>query len=532
VPEVFEQLFCDGLMLVEARWPNMNFPEQLWERECWAASGTGSRYGKMVDPKLAATGVDWTGAVAVLSVAHQFRTWTRKVLSHEKGSDTFTYKKDLDPITSYADKTRQWEDDNYYLFGKLEALDTPGEWFLDQDAMELYLWSPSGTPENHVIDYKARDLAFQAQGIAFVELAGITFMGTTLSLDDCRHCLVEGCKFLYPAYSREFNDPSLVRKPVETLISGEGNVFRNNYLAFAQVTGLNLHGSGNLAENNIVHDVAWTGQGFAIYLLTTSREGNVLTRNTAYNTGYSVLRLSGQGNWEVSYNHLHHSALRAKDCAVIQTGGWDITGSIIHHNWVHDCYPTGKHPGGLQGGLGIRGDDQTRGLTVHHNVVWNCGRDGIIVKGDTNRIYNNTVFDIGSNGLEGNYISMHTEKEPYKPWRFQMPLLEVQNLNSHIANNAALNISGDRKRTPFTPEENLLTNFYGKVLLLADPGNFDFTPAEGSPLIEAGTPIPGFTDGYVGKAPDIGAYEVGDKWKAGAGRHVVADILCPGRKRS
>ena len=47
-------------------------------------------------------------------------------------------------------------------------------------------------------------------------------------------------------------------------------------------------------------------------------------------------------------------------------------------------------------GQGIRGDDMTRGLTVHHNVVWDCGMTGIIVKGGANRIFNNTIFD-GSN---------------------------------------------------------------------------------------------------------------------------------------
>jgi hypothetical protein len=327
---------------------------------------------------------------------------------------------------------------------------------------------------------------------------------------------VESCRLEYPVCSREFNDPSLEKEPAETHISGDHNVIRKNYVVFAQVTGIGITGSNNLVENNIVHEVAWTGQGFAIYMNTTTPEGNIITRNTCYNTGYSVFRLSGMGNWEASFNYVHHAALRAKDCAVIQTGGWRIRGSIIHHNWVHDCYPMGNHPGGLKGGLGIRGDDQTRALTVHHNVVYNCGRDGIIVKGDTNLVYHNTVFNIGSNNLEGNYISLHTVKEPYKPWRYQVPLLEVQNPHSRVFNNAAHIISGDAKRTPFTPEENLVSNYYGKELMLTNPEQFDFTPAPGSPLIDAGTHIPGYTNGYKGDAPDIGAYEVGDTWKAGA----------------
>ena len=63
----FPQLFVDGHMMVEARWPNRRFPEELWDVSKWATAGKGSRYGKMVDPELARTGIDWTGARATLS---------------------------------------------------------------------------------------------------------------------------------------------------------------------------------------------------------------------------------------------------------------------------------------------------------------------------------------------------------------------------------------------------------------------------------------------------------------------------------
>jgi hypothetical protein len=50
-----------------------------------------------------------------------------------------------------------------------------------------------------------------------------------------------------------------------------------------------------------------------------------------------------------------------------------------------------------------------------------------------------------------------------------------------------------------------------------DIKNLDFRPRPDSKLIDAGRIIPGFTDGYKGKAPDIGAYEFGAApWKAGA----------------
>lgn len=517
VDSLFEQLFSDGIMMLEARWPNMSFPDQLWDRSCWAKSGKGSIYGIMVDEELSKSGIDWTGALAVLNVAHQFVTWTRVVKSHGAGNNSFTYEKDLQPITSYADKTRQWEDDVYYLTGKLEALDIPGEWYLDRENKELYFLAPDGkNPGEKEVSFKFRDYAFDITDKEHIRLSGFEFFGNAVKLSNVNHSLVENCSFTYPTFSREFMDPSAKKLQAETVIIGNNNIFRRNHIAFSQMSGLMVRGAGNIIDNNIIHDVAWNGQGFAIQLLANG-DGNIISRNTAYNTGYSVIQPSGSGKYEVKYNHFHHAALVSKDCAIIQTGNPEITGSVIHHNWVHDCFATGDHPGGLKGGLGIRGDDQTRGLTVHHNVVWNCGRDGIIVKGDSNRVFHNTVFNIGSNNLEGNYISLHTEPEPYKPWRKQAPLLEIQNLNSIVINNAAFNIVGDRERNPFTPTENMIANYLGKDLKLKDPIHSDFSPIPGSPLIDAGIVIQGFTENYQGKNPDIGAYEYGDTyWKPGA----------------
>jgi hypothetical protein len=63
---------------------------------------------------------------------------------------------------------------------------------------------------------------------------------------------------------------------------------------------------------------------------------------------------------------------------------------IWHHNWVHDC-----------AAKCMRGDDFTTGLAMHHNVIFNCGMPvsdgqgqsfGVVLKGDHNRFYANTVF--------------------------------------------------------------------------------------------------------------------------------------------
>jgi len=44
---------------------------------------------------------------------------------------------------------------------------------------------------------------------------------------------------------------------------------------------------------------------------------------------------------------------------------------------------------------------------------------------------------------------------------------------------------------------------------LYHPGDFDFQLKPGSPAVDAGMELPTITDGFTGKAPDLGAYELG-----------------------
>jgi len=521
----FAQIFLDGRMMVEARWPDMR-PDQILDPTTWAHAGKGSRYGKMVDPNLAKTGVDFTGALATLNVAHQFFTWTRRVAGHDKGGDTFTYDRDLPGITHYADKTRQWEDDRYYLSGKLEVLDSPHEWFLDAKTRTLYLWAPDGrSPAGRCVEAKVRDYAIDAAGADYVELRGLHFFAATFRFRKCSHCVVDGCHVRFASYSREALERAARRSATpRTQMSGSHNTIRRCSIGHASNTGLSISGAHNLVEDNVIHDVCWNGSldHSALKLGQLGRDrpknsGCVVRRNTLFNAGNAILHFIGQGGYVVEYNHVYNGGLCCKDVALVYTGGPWVAGSVVRYNWVHGCYTEGRHADGLRGGLGIRGDDQTRGLTVHHNVVWDCGRDGIIVKGDNNRVYNNTVLNIGTKARPGNYVNLHTAPEPKKWWRKQHPLLKVQNANSEVFNNAALTVTRDNRKRPFPAGRNNSNNFRGRELMLAGPGKLDFRPRAGSPLIDAGKVIPGFTDGYKGKAPDVGAYEHGGEfWKAGA----------------
>jgi hypothetical protein len=87
-----EQVFVGDEMMVEARWPNMKFPEQLWNKKNnWRSAAKGSKQGRMVSPALKETDIDWTGATAVLNISHQWWTWTSEVTHYDRENNVFHY---------------------------------------------------------------------------------------------------------------------------------------------------------------------------------------------------------------------------------------------------------------------------------------------------------------------------------------------------------------------------------------------------------------------------------------------------------
>jgi len=515
-----EQLFVGSRMMVEARWPNIDLETQLLERKVWRGTVEGSRYGLIKDPGLVETDVDWTGAHITLNVAHQFFTWTRKVSSHSKGEDTLTYRKDLKGITHYANHRAGWEDDYYFLSGKLEALDRPTEWFYDDKKKLLYFYAPDGKdPSTLDVRYRVCQYGVSGKDLRHVEITGIDFFSCTFNFEKCSDMLIDRCCIRFPTYSRHVRSwqPSY-----RTGISGSHNVIKNCAISYASHEGLRVSGSSNLIENCLIHDVCWLGSlGYAG--LNVIGEANISRYNTIYNGGNALLICRG-GNQRVEYNHIYNGGRLCRDVSLIYTSLPECCGTVIHHNWVHGCFTEGFRGHGHMGGMGIRGDDQTRGLTIHHNVVWDCGIHGIVVKGDENRVFNNTIFDVGPrnaaerNELNSKHLLIPTRAESKKPWLKQFPFLKKQNANSVFYNNAVGNIVWRTEPLPISDKitHNLEFKACTSDTWLVDPDNMDFRPRKGSPLVDAGRSIPGFKNAYQGNSPDIGAYEYGvEPWSAG-----------------
>jgi hypothetical protein len=525
------QLFVNGRMMIEARWPNQPF-DKRWDTDTWRTAGEGSAYGRIVDHALGETGIDWSGSLAVLNIG-SFITYLRRIDQYTTGSDILDYPKTMGTRLEQQVKPKAGYD-HYYMMGKLEALDSAGEWYQDSETRTLYCWMLDWKhPATHGVEGKVRDYAVTMKNQQYVEISGFHFFATTFKIENSDNCLVENVHLNYATYARllkggedlqtilpksalsssatTFEDIAVLPP---TYISGSENIVRNSSFAYSDGPGLVMTGDKHLVENCLIHDTDWRGlangvSGNAAALEMRGTSNSTVRYCTVYNAGGSeVINMPRNGVNVAEYNYIHHGALVQHDGSLIQAGSIHASGTVMRYNWVHDHFAYGD-------GKGLRGDDLTRGLTVHHNVVWNCDNKAIIVKGDSNRVYNNTIF-----GNEGIDLILTRRPEPYKSWNpSQWPhLLEEQNVHSETVNNAAPNLTG---RFPQEPEQQMPLgkvehNFQGENILLADPRAFDFRPQKESPLVDAGEHIPGYTDGYQGKSPDIGAYEYGgERWVPG-----------------
>ena len=123
--------------------------------------------GELIDiTGLNESGFDPTGAIAILNVG-SFRTWSRNITSFDSDNNSFSY----DEVSSWKTKHHY-----YFLEGKLELIDSPGEWFFDNDNNTLYFMPPEGVdPSEENIRVKTQAYGFSSVDGDRITLENIDF---------------------------------------------------------------------------------------------------------------------------------------------------------------------------------------------------------------------------------------------------------------------------------------------------------------------------------------------------------------------
>lgn len=558
-----KQLFLDGDMMIPARWPNVSSVEALMSREGWAMVEEGSgptdaayTNGIAIDSDLVAVrdangdSVDWDGAIAVINLYTQFFSYSRHIHYNTSQPDRFTY--DSFPLAPPRYEP-YFYDDYYYLTGVLGALDAAGEWFLDESEGVLYFWAPDGLAPDaggRSVAYKDPDRAYAITSTADAELLtldGLHFFGTSIDLSDSDASLVRNCHFLYPSVQqRQQGDPSYDETRAFIRLAGADSLFESSSIAYGSL-GISLT-LGASIENCLIHDIDWFGNLGNDPLVLNGRDveqAGIVRTTTIFDTGAPALRSFRANNGVIELNHLYHAGMLSQDVSTLYCNGLihgdEGWGLDVRYNWVHDG--PGPHHNG------IRADDDTSGVAIHHNLIWSEDRvgasseaywnwDGIIQNSGTEGLawggmtYNNTIIEPGplpdtfsgyqvNNAIMVNQATSGAGRDDH---------ICANNLLCHGANTTAW-----LARSLIRQSGGVYTNMPGLVFTnaktgyvvadLENPWYLDFRPVAAS-LEDVGYQHLLLSTEHEGSGPDMGAYEAdGSCWVPGHCNGLrVADI--------
>ncbi len=378
----------------------------------------------------------------------------------------------------------------YFVMGKLAALDYPGEWYYDKTSRQLYLRTVgSDNPSTHTVEYKARKLAFDLTERSYVNVTGVKLFAAAIDTARGSHNVIDGIRVKYP---NDYNLQLGAGRGGGICICGSDDTLKNSEVSFASGSLVTLKGQNNRLVNNLIHDGTYGGIVFNSAVEILGR-GHLVSNNTMYHSGRSLI--GGEfASTIIQYNDVHHGNYFAHDTGLLYVAHNDLGNSEIHHNFWHDNVYRSNGEG--EWTCGVYLDEASASALIYKNVTWNLAWEGIVVNRLSNfvQIYNNTTYK--NSGI-----------------RVSEPTYGLDAYGDRVQNNIATNELGTGATNIGAVFSNNLSEGDPQYAD-AEANNFQLKP--GSPARDRGTPVRGITDGFTGTAPDIGAFEAdGATWKVG-----------------
>ncbi len=314
----------------------------------------------------------------------------------------------------------------------------------------------------------------------------------------------------------------------ELLVSGSDNVITRSEIAYANNAGVRLTGIRNTLSKSSVHHCNYYGSGNAIVefgnngFWPNGGSENAVIDCSLHDSGRDGVTLVSSTDLSVrtllvEHNEIYNTGLVTRRSDGFYNWNRDAGGTIVRYNILHDIWPMGTPEyGGISVGNGINLADNSSGFVVHHNVLYRVPGTVISLRqaSTNNLVYNNTV--VGSGNGWGDLVNS-------SPGGIGSGVAGTE-----VANNLAVTLDGRgawginfqavmpayRHNGYYNPSTDTRNNSQGVETtgvvsnpLFTDAAGNDFSLLATSPMVDKGAVVVGITDGYLGAAPDIGAYE-------------------------
>lgn len=473
----FNQVFLNGKMMPMARFPNETSNDLLKPTFGAMAAQDNTITSKIL------TQPDgfWNGGYVVGGFGHKWTFQCAKIKDYKKGK------------LELIEKSKPWFKGKGvgYVFGVIGALDAPGEWFIKDET--IYLWPPDGTDlKSATIEVKQRSLVIDFNGKSHIAVNGINIKAASIiMLGDAN--ILENCTITYPSHFTRFKWSGYAAAGGVAdghngiLVKGNNNTIKACDIQFSAGSGIVIQGKENLVTRCEISNIDYSGTySCPIALAKAENNGkNKIWFNTIHRTGRDCIQIYGATADDIRYNDIYDTGMICKDLGMVYGWGRDGKGTRIAYNWIHDNRAPRPNPG-------VYLDNFCRNFIVDHNVIWNC-EAGVRVNGpaEGHQIYNNTLFKCKDVGTHTYHVWPPKKNMNHIKAAWPKKIYQYENIN---------NLYLGKK-----PEEQLI-----------DFKKRQFQLKKDAKAIDAGKEITGFTEGFKGKAPDLGAYESGgNNWIPG-----------------
>jgi len=324
----------------------------------------------------------------------------------------------------------RWEkQQRYYVENVFEALDEPGEWYLDQGAGTLYYYPlPGETPDTveavaPVVPSTLVEITGDPAKERYVEhlhFRGIAWRHTNANLQRLRNpgqgeIYQPGLVHALGLRHASFVDCEIAHTGAHGiwLAAGcTGNLIQRCHLRDLGGGGVYLGGGWgvhdrfptghNTVDNNLIHDGSHMFRGaHGVWIGKSSH--NTVTHNEISNFDYSGISCGWSWGFQASsanhnaldYNYIHHlgNGDGLGDMGAIYTLGVS-PGTTVRNNHIHDVYNYAH----VSHGSGIYPDEGSTGILIENNVVYRVRTSPLFMHYGMECIVRNNIFAFGGAG--------------------------------------------------------------------------------------------------------------------------------------
>lgn len=375
------QVFSAGRLLNEARWPNTAVEDFAGMTYGVADAGSANFVASSALPD-----VDLTGAWVHIMAGQSWVAYSRLVASHDRASGRLSFSPPINAMSELVPR----RGNHFYVFGKLELLDSPGEWWWDPARQELYVWTPDGGSPEGRVEAGTASAVLDLSGQSYVTVQGLSARGGWFNLQESSHCTVADFHLWAPTWVRTFDGYAIWPDPPNlggVDVSGTGNLLERGSVRLSGRSGIHVAGSGNTVRQVTVEDCGWNwsnDSGISLAGADQAVVENCTVRRTAMN-GVSLAPRSRFAN-----NLVEDSCLFVEDCGNVGAWNTDGQGAEVAYNILR-----GNH---TRWGAAIYLDAGTRNFYLHDNLAEKIQWSGANITGVTD-IQNNTFVDVQHQGI-------------------------------------------------------------------------------------------------------------------------------------